>query len=375
MIETAPTAVASDPGFRGSLWLGLLGALLALSACISESDPRDGTLEAPDGRADSDVREGGVGDAARSDARDISVTEDADDPLDGVSDEGALDSDVTMGDATDADARGLDAPTSDVTTNPDVTDTATDIDTSDADARADTSDGGTTVDASDSGAPIDGSDSGAPGDANDEASDADASAADARPDGGDANDGAADGGPVIFYQENFDSALGTFSSPTNVCGASPPQWSNVAGYAHATDLVGIGVSRISSPAVLVPFNASNVTLRMSHKFDTEPGFDAGQLLISVNGLLATQVTSFTTGGYTTGGQTNPTNCNLTNNPGMYPGWSGDHAEWISEVNLSAAPFNVLPGSTVTIMFRMTTDATTGGAGWDIDWVALSANLP
>lgn len=54
----------------------------------------------------------------------------------------------------------------------------------------------------------------------------------------------------------------------------------------------------------------------------------------------------------------------------YPGWSGNHAEMESDVNLSAAPFNAVAGRTISIAFRMLSDNSQNGTGWDINWVKL-----
>src|SRR6185503_11228439 len=106
MIERRSSARAEDDRFRRPLWLGLSTVLLALSACVSDADPREGNREPPDGRADSVVRDGGVGDSARADAQDRSVTDDADETQDGSDggEESSTDaaSDVTNRDASDA---------------------------------------------------------------------------------------------------------------------------------------------------------------------------------------------------------------------------------------------------------------------------------
>ncbi|HMI87090.1 MAG TPA: hypothetical protein VK550_23505 [Polyangiaceae bacterium] len=363
MTERSSCTLPSDDKARPPRRLGVLAAVLALSACVSDADPREESRGPGDARAGSDVRDG-TGDSLLTDRQDSSVPEDGDidtELPDAIS-ERAID--VTGRDGSD-ETRDRDA--TDVSTDPVIGDATADIGASDGDARTDAVEAGTAEDARDSGGSLDVSDAGAPADVADAANDGDANALG---DGGDGGDGG-----VLFYQEDFDTALGTFSSQTNVCGATPPQWTNNVGYARASDPPTTGVSRIASPAVVVPPNTSNVTLRMSHKFETESGFDASQLLISINSGTATQVTTFTTGGYVNGGQTNPTTCALTNTPGMYVGWSGTQAEMVSTVNLSAAPFNVVAGNTITIMFRMTTDSTMGGVGWDINWVTLSANSP
>ena len=178
-----------------------------------------------------------------------------------------------------------------------------------------------------------------------------------------------DGGIVVFFEENFDSALGTFTVENN-CG-SPPVWSNNAGYAHAPDPAILGISSLHSPSVTVPPNVSEIHLRLSHKFGTEMGYHGGQLLVSVNSGTPAMVTTFTTGPYVNGTNVNADTCTALTIPSSFYGWSGDLTEFESEVNLSAAPFNVAAGNTVAIRFRMLTDNVNAGNGWDINWVRLS----
>jgi hypothetical protein len=199
------------------------------------------------------------------------------------------------------------------------------------------SDGGTTVDANDAGA------------------------------GG---GGAADGGVVVFFEENFDSALGVFMVE-NQCGPSPPVWSNNAGYANATDPAVLGISSIYSPPVPVPTNVSEIRLRLSHKVGTELGYHGGQLLVAVNGKPPEVVKNFTVGPYVNGSNIFPDTCTARPEPTwIFDAWSGNLPEFESEANLSGAPFNVGAGSTVSIRFRMLTDKGDVGTGWDINWVRL-----
>ena len=181
---------------------------------------------------------------------------------------------------------------------------------------------------------------------------------------------ASDGGTVVFFTENFDSALGAFTVQ-NDCGTSAPVWSNNAGYAHATDPAILGVSSISSPSVTVPANVSQIRLRLSHKVGTEAGYHGGQLLVSVNSGTPAMVTNFTAGPYVNGSSVNPDTCTERPEPSWVSAWSGNLPEFESEANLSGAPFNVAAGDTVSIRFRMLTDSFNPGNGWDINWVRLT----
>jgi hypothetical protein len=178
---------------------------------------------------------------------------------------------------------------------------------------------------------------------------------------------------VVFFEESFDSALGAFTVE-NGCGPTPPAWSNNAGYAHAAELAALGISSIYTPAIVVPTGVSNVRLRMRHKHDTEYGYDGGQLLVSINSGPLALVANFTEGPYTQeGAHPNPETCMEYSTPSWWPAWSGPGPELESEVALSAAPFNVVPGDTVSIRFRMLVDSRNAGNGWDIDWVRLTAS--
>jgi hypothetical protein len=375
-------------GQRSRIGLGWTAALLGLSACVSDALPREMEDAADDGSSDErmDARDASASDAAPVDATDALAPQDGGIPEapDVYGDEVVdVTADVAVNDASDdrdSDANdgpsvadtgdaGIDAPT------PDVDDGAR-IDVSDASTPpsdavdADAVDDRASIDVSDASAPpSDTSDAGGTADAVDDrdgAIDASDAATDAKTD---AND-AADGGAVVFYTENFDAALGSFSSAVNVCGTAA-NWANVSGYAHASEPSTTGVTRISSPPILVPAGATNVTLRMSHKFDLEDGWDSAQLLIAVNSGTGTLVTTFTSGGYTSGGATNPTTCSAPLQS-QYPGWSGlQTTEEISMTNLAS----VVGNNTVTITFQILTDQAMGGNGWDINWVTLSATVP
>ena len=123
-------------------------------------------------------------------------------------------------------------------------------------------------------------------------------------------------------------------------------------------------------SVTVP-NVTNVRLQMSHRFNTEDGYDGGQLLVAVDGGAFIQVTAFTAGGYTDGTHADPDTCAVSGTAkNKYPGWSGSHTEMESDANLSGAPFNVVAGDTISVAFRMSSDDSQNGNGWYINWVQL-----
>jgi hypothetical protein len=386
MIEHSASGGTGNGGLR-LCRLVLLTALLGLAACVSDALPRDDDNDGGTPRRDasSDMRDRDSGDAARADglridAQDVAVTADGDsaaNPADAGAERPVVDAsvDASIGDAADAaDGRGPDAI--DVTTDPGVTDAPSDVTSGDTDAAFDAA----TIDIIDSGSSVDTSDSGGANDVGDPdgSTGVDASDAGSTADATDARDGMADstdGGVVVFFREDFVSDIGVFTRDPTVCGTNAPVWSNASGYAHASEPTIGGASRIMSPVVTVPANLSNIRLRMSHRYNTEPGFDAGQLFVSINGLSMMHVTTYVTGGYTGGGNTDPNSCTVSMTGGQFPGWSGNQSEFVSEVNLSAAPFDVAPNDTVRVVFRMTSDLAITGAGWDINWVTLSGTSP
>jgi hypothetical protein len=182
------------------------------------------------------------------------------------------------------------------------------------------------------------------------------------------------GGTIItvLFEENFDSDLGSFQVE-NGCGPSPPLWSNRGGYAHAAELATHGVSSLYGPPVKVPANVGELRLRLRHMADTELGYDGGQLLVDIDGTtMLVRKTDFTLGAYDVGAAIFPDNCELPPDelPNWVPAWTGALAEFESEVILTAAPFNVVPGNTISIRFRMLVDDKEGKNGWDVNWVRL-----
>lgn len=179
-----------------------------------------------------------------------------------------------------------------------------------------------------------------------------------------------DAGPLVFFEETFDAGLGAFTAST-VCGSSPPAWSTSGGYAHASEPGGTGVSRIASASATVPAGATHVMLQVTHAFNTEDGYDGGQLYVAVNGGPYLQVTTFASGGYTNGVHANPVDCSVTGSAkNQYPGWSGSAGTVVSEVDLAAPPWNAAPGAAISIALQMSSDNSQSGSGWDIDRVRL-----
>jgi hypothetical protein len=86
---------------------------------------------------------------------------------------------------------------------------------------------------------------------------------------------------------------------------------------------------------------------------------------------------FAIGPYVNGdwASTDPVTCFVVETGDNFPAWTGNRAEFESEVNLSAAPFNLAPGSTLSIRLRMLVDDLFAGNGWDVNWVRVTASSP
>ena len=182
----------------------------------------------------------------------------------------------------------------------------------------------------------------------------------------------ADGGIIVLFEEDFIGGLNTFTVAKG-CG-TPPLWEHRQEEAHAEDPATLGVNSIVSQTISIPANVSDLRLRLRHQVETEAGYDGAQLLLSKNGAAPVVVTSFTTGGYVNGSNLNGDTCAERPEPDWWPAWSGSLPLFESEVNLSAAPLNVVPGDTVSIRLRMLVDSVTAGGGWDVDWVRVTGTL-
>jgi uncharacterized repeat protein (TIGR01451 family) len=174
--------------------------------------------------------------------------------------------------------------------------------------------------------------------------------------------------PAVIFSENFDGVVAgalppgwTASHPTG----SPTLWTtansglaapapSAPNAAFAPDFNNIGDNLLDSPTVAI--NGANGIISFQLKFDLEPGFDGGQLLISINSGAFQEFTaaggSFTAGGYTA------TIPSFFGSPiGGQPAWSGNSGGYITvTANLPAA---TMPGSTVRFRWRVATDNAIG----------------
>lgn len=181
-----------------------------------------------------------------------------------------------------------------------------------------------------------------------------------------------DAGPTVLLDEPFDVASGAFAV-TTVCGGNPPVWSNSGGRAHASEPGGTGISRLTSPRLIVPSGASHVLLELSHAYVTEDGYDGAQLYVAVDDGAPALVTVFDAGGYTGGVHTNPADCSVTGSAtNQFPGWSGSQALTTAQVDLATGGLGVAAGHAFVVILQMSSDNSQSGSGWDVDRVRVTS---
>jgi Zn-dependent metalloprotease len=132
-----------------------------------------------------------------------------------------------------------------------------------------------------------------------------------------------------------------------------------------------GILSATSPSFTVPVGAAP-RLSFRHWVATEPGFDGGQVLISVNGGAFTQVApgDFTFNAYNGALDTAPNNTNpMAGQPAFNGGDGGSvGGSWgTSYVNL--APY-ASGGNSVRLRFDMGSDGCNGNIGWFVDDVQV-----
>jgi hypothetical protein len=142
-----------------------------------------------------------------------------------------------------------------------------------------------------------------------------------------------------------------------------------------------GVQRLESPEIVVPAGAASLRMTFDHWVSTEPGWDGGNVKISVNGG-AWQVVSAANFVY------NPYNTTLitagqgSDNPmagqAAFSGGDGGSVggSWGRSI-INLAPYAV-PGDKVKIRFELGNDCAGGALGWYLDDVSVyscTAPLP
>ncbi|MEO7445436.1 MAG: T9SS type A sorting domain-containing protein [Ferruginibacter sp.] len=184
------------------------------------------------------------------------------------------------------------------------------------------------------------------------------------------------GTTTAYFTENFDGVTApalpvgwTTSQPINDGSALPWQTSTTVAVSAPNAIFSPDSnlpfdSRIESPNILVTTAGS--TLSFSNNYDTEDGWDGGVLEISINGSAFQDI--ITAGGIFTSGAYS--GAFGTGNPiAGRSAWTGSSGGWITTSILLPAS---TVGQNIKLRFRFTSDVNTGGVGWRVDNLALSA---
>ncbi|MGE5251103.1 MAG: hypothetical protein ACM3QS_12940, partial [Bacteroidota bacterium] len=131
-----------------------------------------------------------------------------------------------------------------------------------------------------------------------------------------------------------------------------------------------GVMHMESPAITIPMDASASTrLAFDHYVATEPGYDGGNLKISINGgpYKLVPASAFTFNKYNTTLQPAPGNTDPLASQPAFSGTDGGKTtgSW-GQSQLMLAPLGVGPGDTIRLEYDMGMDGCTGYGGWYVD---------
>jgi hypothetical protein len=188
--------------------------------------------------------------------------------------------------------------------------------------------------------------------------------------------------PAVYY-ESFD---GTVSGWTSTAVTGSNAWSLSTAQAHtptgsyfAAAPASKTTTRLTSPAITVPADATNLQLRFWHSYTLESLQDGGRLEISVdNGTTWFTVESsasgvaFASNGYTgtisSGG--NPAGRSEFAGLQAWTGSSGGFIETILNITDTAK----FAGKTVRLRWILATNSTTASTGWYVDSLALTGDF-
>lgn len=188
--------------------------------------------------------------------------------------------------------------------------------------------------------------------------------------------------PVVYY-ESFDGTVSGWTS-TAVTGSS--SWSLSTAQSHtasnsyfAAAPASKTTTRLTSPAITVPADATNMKLRFWHTYTLESLKDGGRLEISVdNGATWFTVEStgsgvaFASNGYT-GTINTPGNSSARSDFHNLTAWTGNSGGFV-ETLLNITDSAKFAGKTVRFRWILATDSTTASAGWSIDSIALTGDF-
>jgi len=180
-------------------------------------------------------------------------------------------------------------------------------------------------------------------------------------------------GGVITFSQNFDGVITPLlpSGWTTSASGGEPNWVTATTHhdtapdaAFAKETASAGLTQLISPAI--PITLATAQLKFRQWYNTDSGFDGGNLAISINGGPYTDIVaaggSFVTNGY------NQTLGNTSGNPlGGMQAWSGNSGGFITTiVNLPASA----AGQTINLNWQFGTDDIVSGNGWYVDTVSI-----
>lgn len=151
---------------------------------------------------------------------------------------------------------------------------------------------------------------------------------------------------------------------TTVSPFTPPNSAFVDAPASVSD------KRLETPDILIPLSPSPVQLYFRHGFGFEPSWDGGVLEISIAGAPFQDILA-AGGSFVEGGYTHTLNAPSANPLVGRAAWSGASFTYIETlVNLPA----LAGGQYVRLRFRMGSNQSSGGGGWQIDSMSIFCTL-
>ena len=184
--------------------------------------------------------------------------------------------------------------------------------------------------------------------------------------------------PTTLWSENFD---GTVTGWTSQATLGTHSWVVSTAQSHTTDSSYFAsapavkiTSRLTSPAISIPADATSLQLKFWHSYGLDSQKDGGRLELSVdNGTSwfaienANSGASFAQNGYTaTIGTANPNIRSEFNNLSAWTGTSSGFVQTV--VNLTSANF---ANKTFRARWIIATDASNASTGWYVDSVSLT----
>ncbi len=182
-----------------------------------------------------------------------------------------------------------------------------------------------------------------------------------------------------LWSESFD---GTVSGWTSSAITGLNSWAISSNQSHSTPnsyFIAAPASktttRLTSPAISIPANATNLQLKFRHSYNLESRQDGGRLAYSINGTdwvftdNSTSGVTFASNGYTAAISSRGSATSRSEFAGKnaWTGNSGGFVETILNLNDTAK----FAGKSVRFAWDMATNSSTGSAGWFVDSLVLT----